>query len=106
MRMYADEEEDRSRKRKLQTRLNKKSPNKEGPSFVKAQKSRPVHARLGPVVGSKSDLRARLGSNVAKSSDDPATVYEHENSDSSDGFVAEKTKVDLRSKLQSRAGVK
>lgn len=108
MRMYADEEEDRSRKRKSQVRLSKGSPSKEGRPSVQAQKSRPVHARLGPVVGAKSDLRGRLGSTVARSSKDTTAGYDdHENSDSSSDDVAtEKSKVDLRSKLQSRAGVK
>lgn len=100
MRMYADEEEERSRKRKLQSRLSKGSQES---SSLSIAKSRPVHSRLGQVAGARSsDLRQRLGS--TKNSDDPG--YDQENSDSSDGFVAEKSKVDLRTKLKGRTSAK
>lgn len=105
MRMYADEEEEKGKRRKLQARLRNGSPKKE--SAVTALKSRPVHTRLGPVISPQSnDLRRRLGSSTGKNADGPTTEYDQENSDSSDGFIAEKNTVDLRSKLKGRPSVK
>lgn len=112
MRMYADDEEERNRKKILNSRLVDTSEEKNGQSS-KVRTSKPVHTRLGPnvdiapsIISKRTDLRLRLGSSVSTTQLVDSVVLHGTLIPADEARLLENAKMDLRSKLQSRLGTK